>query len=546
MKRLLLVLALWLPQIIRAQTQLTIQQPAPPATGSVSASYSGPTTGGNIFYWVVVRYPAGAVNPVGPAIASGVTRANISASAPVTITWVPVQGASGYDVIYADSSSYPANPTCAACGVSLNTASTSVTDTGTAGSAYPPAGLAAAGSASAIFNLNNVSEAAPFININLIGSSINNMYRLAPFSGTFTSGNCVKIMSGGLLQDSGVACSSSSLGTVTSVGLSLPSFITVSGSPVTTTGTLTGTLATQTANTVFAGPTTGAPAQPTFRALVAADIPSGIVSNLNSITVSQLPVASGSNVAYVVRDALNSTDCSVGGNFFIVLCVDKGVWTGMDFVADPGANSIMYRYTQGGSRAATVTEMSGPNFCQDAGGTDTYACTLSPAIVAYTTGTLFWFKANTTNTGTASINFNTVGALTIVKMQGGITTTLADGDIQAGQWVGGFYDGTNFQMVSQTGFAGFVASGSTPSVGTCGTIGTGSKNSAGFITTATGACTSVLTFASATAPTGWSCAISNSTTPANMFQQTGSSTTTATFTGVSGSNDVIRYNCIAY
>lgn len=62
-------------------------------------------------------------------------------------------------------------------------------------------------------------------------------------------------------------------GTVTSVALSLPSFITVSGSPVTTSGTLTGTLATQVANTVFAGPTTGADAAPTFRALVAADIP---------------------------------------------------------------------------------------------------------------------------------------------------------------------------------------------------------------------------------------------------------------------------------
>lgn len=60
---------------------------------------------------------------------------------------------------------------------------------------------------------------------------------------------------------------------VTSVGLSAPSFLTVSGSPVTTSGTLTLALATQTANTVFAGPTTGIAAAPTFRALVAGDIP---------------------------------------------------------------------------------------------------------------------------------------------------------------------------------------------------------------------------------------------------------------------------------
>jgi hypothetical protein len=62
-------------------------------------------------------------------------------------------------------------------------------------------------------------------------------------------------------------------GSVTSVALAAPAFLTVSGSPITTSGTLTLSLATQTANTVFAGPTGGAPASPTFRALVNADFP---------------------------------------------------------------------------------------------------------------------------------------------------------------------------------------------------------------------------------------------------------------------------------
>lgn len=62
-------------------------------------------------------------------------------------------------------------------------------------------------------------------------------------------------------------------GTVTSVGLALPvSVFSISGSPVTTTGTLTGSFTNQTANRVFAGPSTGGPAAPTFRALVAADM----------------------------------------------------------------------------------------------------------------------------------------------------------------------------------------------------------------------------------------------------------------------------------
>lgn len=62
-------------------------------------------------------------------------------------------------------------------------------------------------------------------------------------------------------------------GTVTSVGLAMPSIFTVSNSPVTTSGTLTAALATQNTNLVFAGPYSGAAAAPTFRSLGADDLP---------------------------------------------------------------------------------------------------------------------------------------------------------------------------------------------------------------------------------------------------------------------------------
>lgn len=61
---------------------------------------------------------------------------------------------------------------------------------------------------------------------------------------------------------------------VTSVGLAAPAEFTVSGSPVTAAGTLTLSKASQAANLVWAGPTSGGASAPTFRALVAADIPS--------------------------------------------------------------------------------------------------------------------------------------------------------------------------------------------------------------------------------------------------------------------------------
>jgi hypothetical protein len=76
---------------------------------------------------------------------------------------------------------------------------------------------------------------------------------------------------GDITNITNVALSTS--GTVTSVGLAAPSQFTVTGSPVTTSGTLTLTWNNQVANSVLAGPTSGGATVPTFRLLVAGDIP---------------------------------------------------------------------------------------------------------------------------------------------------------------------------------------------------------------------------------------------------------------------------------
>lgn len=95
---------------------------------------------------------------------------------------------------------------------------------------------------------------------------------------------------GGNLWFNGVlVATSAGAGTVTSVGLAAPGIFTVSGSPVVAAGTLTLTLATQTANVVWAGPAAGAPATPTFRTLVAADLPALPATGLTGI----VPVANG-------------------------------------------------------------------------------------------------------------------------------------------------------------------------------------------------------------------------------------------------------------
>lgn len=72
-------------------------------------------------------------------------------------------------------------------------------------------------------------------------------------------------------------------GTVTSVGLSLPSIFNVDGSPVTISGTLAGTLANQNANLIWAGPASGGPGAPAFRLMVGADLPVPSPSTLGGI-----------------------------------------------------------------------------------------------------------------------------------------------------------------------------------------------------------------------------------------------------------------------
>jgi hypothetical protein len=114
---------------------------------------------------------------------------------------------------------------------------------------------------------------------------------------------------------------SGSAGTVTSVGLSLPGIFTVSGSPVTTSGTLTGTLATQSANQVWAGPTSGGAVAPTFRSLVTTDIPdlSGTYAKLaasNTFTTGGHTINASSSSQYAMDFVLGSNSTGVMARFF--------------------------------------------------------------------------------------------------------------------------------------------------------------------------------------------------------------------------------------
>lgn len=151
-------------------------------------------------------------------------------------------------------------------------------------------------------------------------------------------------------------------GTVTSVGLSLPSIFTVTNSPVTGSGTLTGTLASQTANTIFAAPD-GTAGSPTFRALTATDIPSltaAKISNFDTqVRTSRLdqmavPTASldiNNQRLTNVATPLLPTD-GVNKQYADSIAQSLNVHGAADFAT---TSAVSYTYTSGGTLLTITT-----------------------------------------------------------------------------------------------------------------------------------------------------------------------------------------------
>lgn len=124
---------------------------------------------------------------------------------------------------------------------------------------------------------------------------------------------------------------------VTSVALSAPNIFSVSGSPVTSTGTLALSLANQTANYVWAGPTTGSATAPTFRALVANDIPALSYLSTSGGTVSGNVTVTGDLTIQGTTTTIDSTTVTVADKNIVL----GNVTTPTDITADGGGITLL-------------------------------------------------------------------------------------------------------------------------------------------------------------------------------------------------------------
>jgi hypothetical protein len=201
-------------------------------------------------------------------------------------------------------------------------------------------------------------------------------------------------------------------GSVASVGLSLPSIFTVTGSPVTSAGTLTGTLANQAANSVWAGPASGPNAPPSFRALQAGDLPglpaSQITSGQGSLTTATTGVTITTGTNSLLSSAAIDIATASGSSAGLLSSADWTTFNGKQASGSYITGLIGDVTASGpGSASATVAQVGGETAANVASATGlalaaTDANTLGAIVKRDGSGNFAAGTITATLTGTAS------------------------------------------------------------------------------------------------------------------------------------------------
>ncbi len=265
-------------------------------------------------------------------------------------------------------------------------------------------------------------------------------------------------------------------GTVTSVALTMPAIFSVNTTSCTTACSLSVTLATETANTIWAGPTSGGASGPTFRALVGADLPNPSASTLGGVQ-SVAPVSqqfmksiSTSGVPSLAQPAASDLSDGTTGTGNVVLSTGPVLVTPVLGVASatsinkvaitqPATGStltIADGKTLGVSNTLTFTGTDSSSVAFGTGGTVAYTnvATLSSLTSIGTIGTGVWQGTviGTAFGGTGAANLNGL-------LQAGTTNTITVGYTYTPNNLGTISSGTvtlncalgNYQYLTNNG-----------------------------------------------------------------------------------------------
>jgi len=245
--------------------------------------------------------------------------------------------------------------------------------------------------------------------------------------GGVKTGSNINIDANGVISATGTG-----LGSVTSVALALPDMFTVTGSPITTMGTFSVTLAGQNANLVFAGPASGSAAAPTFRALAASDIP---VLNQNTTgtaanVTGTVAIGNGGTGATTAAEAITALLPAQTGNAGKFLQTDG---TTLSWVATSGGLAVPVTGENGGTGVANTgkTITLGGNLVTIGAYTTTLTATATTNLTLPVTGTLATLGGTETLTNktltTPAISSPTItGTLSLPSGATGVTATAGD------------------------------------------------------------------------------------------------------------------------
>jgi hypothetical protein len=294
--------------------------------------------------------------------ASAITSAKIAASA---VSYAKIQNASATTLL--------GNPTGSAAAPSEITLGANLSFSGTtlvaaSGSAANPGGTAnqvqynSGGTAFGGFTMSGDATLVVSTGVITVSAGAITLAKHANLAASSLMGNPTgspaapsAITLAGGLSFSGTTLASPS-GTVTSVSWTGDGvvFTASADTPVTSSGTLApASLIAQTANRVFAGPSSAGPTAPTFRALVAADIPSLPASQ---ITSGQLATAQGGTALSAIGTASQVLGVNTGATGLEY----KTLTAGANVTITPAAGSITIASSGGASGYATIDSSGTP------------------------------------------------------------------------------------------------------------------------------------------------------------------------------------------